>query len=216
MLKILPTLLLLLLLAACSSQESREEKESNITQTKPTTTKPQEHNESSTQALKMTKPEPTTVQKEANRSFLTLKTTEGKELHIDESAGGLTFQEYKEKVVLVIFFGHRCPPCLAEIPVLKSLTSKGHNDLEIVAIEVQGDSEEQLKAFQKRTGINYHLVAGGDHYEFINYIAEKANWSGSIPFLVGFNKKSEVKVVHVGGVNAEQFDNIYESLSKEQ
>lgn len=216
MFKIFLTLLLLLLLSACSSQESKEQKESNITQTKPITTKPQEGNESSNQALNMTKTEPTTVKEETNRSFLTLKTIEGKALHINEAIGGLTFQEYKEKVVLVIFFGHRCPPCLAEIPLLKALSSKGHNDLEIIGIEVQGHTQEQLKAFQKRTGINYHLVAGRDHYEFINYIAEKANWSGSIPFLVGFNKKSEVKVVHVGGVNAEQFDNIYESLSKEQ
>ncbi|MBU1669393.1 TlpA family protein disulfide reductase [bacterium] len=209
MFKTVNTLLLLLLLSACSSQEGTEQKENSNTPTKQSTIEPK--------ATEVSKPESVTSTKEVSpeTSLFTLKTITGKELHIDETVGGLTFQEYKEKVVLVIFFGHRCPPCLAEIPVLKALKDKGHNDLEIVALEVQGNSEEQLKAFQERTGINYHLITGKNHYEFIDYIAQKANWTGSIPFLIGFNKKSEVKVVHVGGVNAQQFDNIYDTLSKE-
>lgn len=210
MFKIVTTLLLLLLLSACSSEENTEQKESNTTQIKQNTIEPK--------TQEVTKPASMSSKKEVApaTSLFTLKTIDGKELHIDESTGGLTFQEYKGKVVLVIFFGHQCPPCLAEIPVLKALVEKGHKDLEIVALEVQGNSKEQLKAFQERTGINYNLVTGKDHYEFIDYIAQKANWTGSIPFLIGFNKKSEVKVVHVGGLSAQHFDNIYTTLSKEQ
>lgn len=210
MFKTVMTLLLLLLLSACSSKESTEQKESNTTQTKQNTIK------ATTPAV--TKSDSVTSQKELTpaSSLFTLKTITGKTLHIDESAGGLTFQEYKDKAVFLIFFGHQCPPCLAEIPVLKALTNKGHKDLEIVALEVQGDSEEQLKDFQKRTGINYNLVTGKDYYDFINYIAQKANWTGSIPFLIGFNKKSEVKVVHIGGLQAQDFDNIYATLSQDK
>lgn len=210
MFKTVMTLLLLLLLSACSSKESTEQKESNTTQTKQNTIK------ATTPAV--TKSDSVTSQKEVTpaSSLFTLKTITGKTLHIDESAGGLTFQEYKDKAVFLIFFGHQCPPCLAEIPVLKALTNKGHKDLEIVALEVQGDSEEQLKDFQKRTGINYNLVTGKDYYDFINYIAQKANWTGSIPFLIGFNKKSEVKVVHIGGLQAQDFDNIYATLSQDK
>jgi len=208
MFKTVTTLLLLLLFSACSSGESIEQKDNSTTPSKQSTI--------DANATKVSKPEPIVSKKEVTpaSSLFTLKTIAGKELHIDESADGLTFQEYKDKVVLLLFFGHQCPPCLAEIPVLKALTDKGHKDLEIVALEVQGDSEEQLKAFQKRTGINYNLVPGQNHYDFIDYIAQKANWTGSIPFLIGFDKKSEVKVVHVGGLPAQQFDNIYESLSK--
>lgn len=210
MVKILNTLLLLLLLSACSSQEDTQQKENQTAPTEQTTIETKAPKSKMQAASPTSKKELTT-----SSSLFTLKTIDGKALHINESVGGLTFQEYKDKVVLLLFFGHRCPPCLAEIPVLKALTNKGHKDLEIVAIEVQGLAEEQLKAFQKRTGINYHLVAGKDHYEFIDYIAQKANWTGSIPFLIGFNKKSEVKMVHIGGMDAQQFDNIYDTLSKD-
>jgi len=210
MFKIVTTSLLLLLLSACSSGESTEQKESNTTQTKQNTIK--------TTTPAVTKSDSVISKKEVTpgTSLFTLKTITGKTLHIDESAGGLSFQEYKDKAVFLIFFGHQCPPCLAEIPVLKALTNKGHKDLEIVALEVQGDSEEQLKDFQKRTGINYNLVTGKNYYEFINYIAQKANWTGSIPFLIGFNKKSEVKVVHIGGLQTQDFDNIYATLSQDK
>lgn len=213
MFKLLPTVLILLLLSACSSQEKSEQKESN------TTTSTTKQVTVADEATQMVKQEPTALHPDTNTSSssgisLTLKTITGEELHIDEVAGGLSFKEYKNKVVLVIFFGHKCPPCLAEIPVLKDLVNQGHQDLEIVAIEVQGQNEEELKAFQKRMDINYHLVTGKDHYTFINYIAQKANWTGSIPFLIGFDKNSEVKVVHVGGVNAEQFNDIYTTLAE--
>lgn len=206
--KILSTIFTVLLLVACSSQESNE---ATTAITKPLQTEPSS-TPSPQEATKTSQP----TQSQSSTSLFTLKTLAGEEIHIDETPKGLSFKEYKDKVVLVLFFGHRCPPCLAEIPVLKALVNQGHKDLEIVAVEVQGQSEEQLKAFQKRMGINYHLVTGKDHYPFISYISEKANWTGSIPFLLGFDKQSEVKVVHVGGVNAQQFDNIYETLKANQ
>ena len=219
MFKILNTLLLTLLLTACSVQENKESNESketnqtevkeNIAQlNKATITKPVSEKEVIVQAKKVE----TNATEET--SLFTLTTLEGKSIHIDESEGGLAFKEYKDKVVLVLFFGYRCPPCIAEIPVLKALTDKGHKDLEIIAIEVQGQTEEQLKAFKKRKGINYTLVASQDNFDFIDYIAKKANWGGSIPFLIGFDKKSVVKVVHVGGLGADQFDNIYTTLAE--
>lgn len=235
MFKTLNTLLLMFLLSACSSQEGTTQKENNATpsnqssietkaietntiETKTNIVENQAVDSNATQAvgINTSKPSISTKESTSSTSLFTLTTIAGKELHIDEAVGGLTVQEYKDKVVLLILFGHRCPPCLAEIPALKALTDKGHKDLEIIALEVQGQAQTQLKAFKKRMGINYHLVTGKDNYDFINYIAEKANWSGSIPFLLGFNKQSEVKVVHMGGVSADQFDNIYETLSKEK
>ncbi len=212
MFKILNTLLLLILLTACSSQEN---KENNSTQIKENIIK-EESVQPATQKnvapQKSNKTESRTTNSET--SLFTLTTLEGKEIHIDETKGGLSFKEYKDKVVILLFFGYRCPPCIAEIPVLKALTDKGHKDLEIVALEVQGQTVEQLKAFKKRKGINYTLVASEGNFEFIDYIAKKANWGGSIPFLIGFDKKSEVKVVHVGGLGAEQFDEIYSTLAE--
>jgi thiol-disulfide isomerase/thioredoxin len=207
-------LLLVVLFTACSSQESNDKAETNTTvQVKETvkevTVAKTESN--TTEKNVSTEKVATTQTKEA---LFTLKTLDGKSIHINESAGGLSFEEYKDKVVLVLFFGHKCPPCLREIPVLKALTEKGHTDLQIIAIEVQGYNKEQLTAFKEAKGINYTLVTYDDSLNFINYIGQQTQWSGAIPFLVGFDKNAVVKIVHAGGLSAKDFDNIYNSLAK--
>jgi len=217
MFKITNTLLLLaVLFTACSSQESNEKTETNATAEvkknvlKVAIKKADVNNtEKNVSTLKVEKP--VQIKEE---SLFTLTTLEGKTIHIDETKGGLAFKEYKDKVVLVLFFGHRCPPCLREIPVLKNLVNKGHKDLEIIAIEVQGYTEEQLKAFKANKGINYSLVANTGSSNFLNYIGKQTQWSGAIPFLIGFDKNTVVKVVHAGGLGEKDFDNIYEALAK--
>ena len=228
MIKPLNILVLAFLLSACSSQESNENNtsskpviEEKTTITTDDTTKEKSklvENIKESNKAEIAKPtvEKTTTKQEAsaNKALFTLTTLDGKTINVNETEGGLVFEEFKEKVVLLIFFGYRCPPCLAEVPVLKALTDKGHKDLEIIALEVQGLPKNKLADFKEKKGINYNLISGEDNYEFISYIGDKANWQGAIPFLIGFNKKGAVQVVHVGGIGASEFDNIYNSLTK--
>ena len=186
MIKKITTLLLLILLSGCFAED-------NKTDTNTTSLHPEK--------------------KEA--SLFTLTTIEGSTIHIDESKEGLNFKEFQDKVVLFIFFGYRCPPCLKEIPLLTELTNKKLKDLEIIAMEVQGLNEKRLKAFAERSGANYNLISSDGNRPFIDYIIQRANWQGSIPFLLGFDKEGTVKIVHTGGVNREQFDKIYTALSQE-
>ncbi len=143
----------------------------------------------------------------------TLETLEGKKLHLTEMENGLKIKEFKEKAIFLIFFGHKCPPCLREIPVLKEMVATGHDDLEVVAIEVQGLEDEALKKFAKTKGINYNLISMADNMDFISYVQTRASWNGSIPFLLGLNKKGEVKIVHVGGVVKSQLEHAYSDLT---
>jgi len=232
MIKSLNTLLFVLLLSACSSQESNEkttntqpimEKNTTVSttteKTSPSSIPKKEANNSgidrdATSQADIIKPTEETTKSAITTPLFTLTTLEGKTINITETAGGLVFEEFKDKAVILLFFGHKCPPCRAEIPVLKALINKGHKDLEIIALEVQGLKKEQLKIFKEREKINYHLITGENNYEFISYIGDKANWQGAIPFLIGFNKKGMVNVVHVGGIGASEFDNIYDSISK--
>jgi hypothetical protein len=105
---------------------------------------------------------------------------------------------------------------LAEIPHIVELQKKKHPDLEIVAVEVQGLPEEDLKDFVKKNRINYTTLADKPNYDFVSYIANRARWGGSIPFLVVFDKRGDVALVHVGGMSGEEFNTIYDNLSKEQ
>jgi len=144
----------------------------------------------------------------------TLTTIDGKEFHLTEIDNGLEFKELKDKAIFLIFFGHRCPPCLREIPRLIQM-QKEHKDLAIVAIEVQGLGKEELRDFAKRKGINYNLITLDSSMSFVNYIQAKANWSGSIPFLIALNKKGRVIIINVGGVYKEQLEQAYQELMKE-
>ena len=213
MFKILLTSLFILVLTGCSGQEKKEAK---------TTQTEVDEMAKAIQAVETPKATATTKKEEEkqaskNRSNIyTLKTLEGKELHVDETDGGLVIQEYKGKIVYLLFFGYRCPPCLAEIPHIVALEKKKHPDLEIVAVEVQGLPEEDLKDFVKDKGINYTTLADKPNYDFVSYVANRAKWGGSIPFLVVFDKQGDVALVHVGGMSAEEFNTIYDNLSKEQ
>ena len=53
-----------------------------------------------------------------------------------------------------------------------------------------------------------------DNSKFVSYIAERAQWNGSIPFLVGIKPNGEVGVVHVGGMGKSEFENVFKKLSK--
>lgn len=155
------------------------------------------------------------VQKEKVQKDITfvLETIDGKSVHIKEIENGLEFKEFKGKAIFLVLFGHRCPPCLREIPELIELT-KEHKDLEIVAIEVQGLDADALQEFASDKNINYSVISGYNNMNFIGYIQAKAGWGGSIPFLLGLNKKGQVKIMQVGGIPKKQLEIGYQELIK--
>jgi len=234
MIKILSSILLALLLTACGSDDKAETKPTKIEKhtdkttpaelekmAKSTTTTPsveKQKQEKSTTAKESTKKSTPTTQEELGKDIFQLTTLDGQTLHVDEAKDGIIFQEHKGKVVFLLFFGYRCPPCLGEIPVLKALSAEKHKDLAIIAMEVQRLPVDQLKLFKKDKGINYTILSEneGQNSQFISYIAQRAQWGGSIPFLVAINPHGEVKVVHVGGLGPNEFKTIYEKLSKEK
>jgi thiol-disulfide isomerase/thioredoxin len=214
MTKIITTAILALLLTACTSQENGEEKKFN-------TEKKVEKSETKVEAVKKETSPAKTVEATPKvetyaKNIFELTTVGGEIIHVDEAENGIVFQEHKDKVVFLLFFGYRCPPCLSEIPALLEIAKEKGDKLEIIAMEVQRLPEEQLKIFKESKKLNY-TVLSGEHTgnsEFISYIAERAQWTGSIPFLVGITPKGEVGVVHVGGMGKNEFEKVFDQLSK--
>ena len=205
MIKTLTAIFIALLLTACSSSETEKNN---------TSTEKKEKIEAKTPATETSSAQPSSQKVEVKEPILTINTLDEKEIQISETEGGLRFKGYKDKAVFVVLFGYRCPPCLQEMPNLIAITQKKYPDLEIIAIEVQGLDSEELEAFKKRKGINYTLAVGSENNEFINYIASRAQWQGSIPFFLAFDKKGSVKVVHVGALNSEQLEAVYSDMHK--
>lgn len=144
----------------------------------------------------------------------TLTNTEGEKIHVSELDEGLQFKEYQGKAVFLVLFGHMCPPCNAEIPELIELTTKYKDKLAIVALEAQRYSMDELKAFKQKKGINYNLVPGKDHDEFIGYIAGRAQWNGSIPLLIALDNKGAVQAVQPGFIPKATLEELIEKLTK--
>ena len=186
----------LLLLSGCDSKSQKEE------QTLSTDTQ----NKKSVEI-----PIVKTLDDNQSEPLFTLKTIDGQQFNISEIENGIKFKELEGKAIFLIFFGYRCPPCIREIPALIELT-KEHKDLAIVAIEVQGYNSQELKEFGQKQGINYNLISSDNHMDFISYIQTKSNWHGSIPFLLGLDKKGKVGLVHIGGVGKSMLESAYQDL----
>ena len=145
----------------------------------------------------------------------TLSTINDKNLTISETKEGLNVHEFKGKAILLTLFGHRCPPCLKEIPEFIKLTNEHKNDLEIIAIEAQLYPKESVKKFATQHKINYNVVAGNDHNDFITYIANRAGYSNGIPLplLIAINKDGEVESVQAGLMGKSELEQLIKDLN---
>jgi thiol-disulfide isomerase/thioredoxin len=138
----------------------------------------------------------------------------GKTYKVHGTQNGLDIKGLEGKVIFLEFFGHKCPPCLASIPHLIKIQKKYQDKLAIVAIEVQGYNDAQVKNFVKQKGMNYITVAEEKASELVNYISQRAQWRGSIPFMVALDTKGDVQFVQAGMIPEESLEDLVSQLSK--
>ena len=128
---------------------------------------------------------------------------------------GLDIEGLEGKVIFLDFFGQRCPPCLEMIPHNIALQEKYRDRLVILGLEVQGHSEEKNIAFIEKEGINYRVFTDQGANQVISYVAQRAEWNGSIPFLVALDTKGDVKFVQAGMLSQENLEELVEKLSED-
>jgi len=149
-----------------------------------------------------------------------IPTINGKKIHIKGTANGLDIKEYKGKVMFVEFWGTHCPPCLMSIPRYIELTKKYKDKFALLAFEVQNTPKNRLKSFVNSKGINYDVVASIDAGEFVDYIAERAQWKGSIPFLLILDPSGRVVTMQLGLLDenalGKLIDKLYSDYQKAQ
>jgi len=138
----------------------------------------------------------------------------GKTYTVEGTDQGLLIQGLQGKVVFLEFFGHKCPPCLASIPHLIALQEKYKDKLAIVSIEVQGYNNEQTKKFAKDKNINYIVLSEEKASDVVSYIQQRAQWRGSIPFLVALDTKGDVQFVQAGMIPEESLEDLIKQLSE--
>lgn len=152
---------------------------------------------------------------EQTHPTMSLTDVTGKTYQVSGTDQGLDIQGLEGKVVFLEFFGHRCPPCLASIPHLIELQKKHEDKLAIVSIEVQGLSPKQTADFAKEKGMNYIVASERNAPELVNYIQQRAQWRGSIPFLVALDTKGNVQFVQAGMLPPESLEELFSQLLKQ-
>ena len=137
----------------------------------------------------------------------------GKTYAVTGTEQGLKIEGLEGKVVFLEFFGHKCPPCLASIPHLNNLQNKYKDKLAIISIEVQGYNHAQATKFAKDKKMNYTVVSGEKASELVNYVQQRAQWRGSIPFLVALDSKGVVQFVQAGMLPEKSLEELIVQLS---
>ena len=148
-----------------------------------------------------------------NKNVMSITDVTGKVMKVEALKNGLYFQDFKDKVIFLEFFGHRCPPCKKSIPHYIDLQNKFKDKLAIIAIEVQGLSRKQLSSFAKKKGINYITVAQEDSQILLEHISVRANWSGAIPYLVILDQKGDVQTMQAGLIPQKPLEDIVNGLT---
>jgi len=143
----------------------------------------------------------TEIKKEVTPTF-NLTTTTGKAITITANKEGWKFEGLEDKVILLNFFGTWCPPCIAEIPHLNNIRSKLNKNFEILAVDVgpRGgglNTQEELESFIKEYNVPYPVVSGEVAKDLFAVVSE-LNPSGSIPFMVLFNKQGQYVRYYIG------------------
>ncbi len=151
-----------------------------------------------------------------NDETFSIKDIEGTTYTIKGTKEGLDFVDLKGKIIFLDFFGHQCPPCLASIDIYKNIQEKYKDDVVVLGMEVQGLTNEELKEFGESKKINYRLVSQDEAYDFLNYITVRAEWEGSIPFLLIIDDKGVVQLMHTGMIDEKTFEEIIGELKKPQ
>ena len=150
-----------------------------------------------------------TAQKAVVQPTISATTIDGKTFSFKGKETGLEMPEsLKGKVVLIEFWGTHCPPCLMSIPHYIDLTKKYKGKVEMLAVEVQMTPKAQLAQFVKEKGINYNVFTQSDNSDFVRYLAARAGWRGSIPYLLIFDTKGEVLTIKRGMVSAEYVESV--------
>ena len=71
----------------------------------------------------------------------------------------VTSENYRGKAMLITFFATWCPPCLQEIPTLKELHAKFHQQgFAVVALSVDEGGADVVARLVRRASINYPVL----------------------------------------------------------
>ncbi len=124
-----------------------------------------------------------------------------------------------KKAVMINFWFIECQYCVEEFPALNNAYNKYKDDIEVVALNVNGDSMTAIKDFKDRFG-SYHKYYYPSSELTDDYkldfpmvsdigIATGAFGLTGAPVSVMIDRYGMISLMHIGAVNERQFENMF-------
>ncbi len=108
----------------------------------------------------------------------------------------------KKAVVLNLWYVN-CNPCKAEFPYLNTAYTNFRDDIEVLAINPEGDSEDAIAEFVAEYGLRFPTARGEE------------SWKGTVanlayPATIIIDRYGAVGLIHIGGIDsARTFENAF-------
>jgi len=144
----------------------------------------------------------------------TLRSFQGQKITVIERSNGYIFPEFENKIVILEMFGKNCSHCIKEMPIMNKLRKKYGKNLEIIALQVEGQmSKFQAKALIRRHHIAYPVISGETATNLQFNIQNTYGWTGILPFIMVI-KDGVTEFSYRGEVSYREINNDIRSLLK--
>ncbi|CAA6807022.1 MAG: Unknown protein [uncultured Sulfurovum sp.] len=141
-----------------------------------------------------------------------LESIQGQKITIVERPTGYVFPEFKNKIVILEMFGKNCSHCLKEMPIMNKLRQQYSNNLEIVALQVEGKmSPLQANALIRRHKISYPIISGSTATNLQYHVQNTYGWTGVLPFIM-LIKNGVTEFTYKGQVSYDEINSDIRSL----
>jgi thiol-disulfide isomerase/thioredoxin len=155
----------------------------------------------------------TTAQKQEEVSnIINLKTTDDKVIKLTALSNGISFDDYKGKIVLLDFFATWCPPCRAEIPHLVDIQNTFKDHVQIIGILMEeSKTNEEIETFRQTQNMNFPVTNSKENFILSNALGGIK----SLPTMVMYDKNGEYFTHYVGAAPQEMIEaDIQKALTK--
>ena len=120
----------------------------------------------------------------------------------------VSLSDYKDNIVMLIFFASWCPSCKKETPDLIEL-QETYGDKGFSVIGIAGVSAEEAKNFAEELDINYSVLVDDD-----DKVSDQYGPVESIPAMFLLDKNGNIVKTYVGLTEKDEIDSDIQDLLK--
>lgn len=99
------------------------------------------------------------------------------------------------KTLVINFWSTWCPPCVEEMPMF-SEAQTAYKDKNVVFVGIAADQADNVKAFLKKTPVDYTIVVGGQ--QSIDLSRTLGNRYDAVPFTLMISPQGNITSRHFG------------------